>query len=157
MPEVKIINLTKKFKSLKGGEITALDRINLVIKNKKYNTLLGPSGCGKTTLLRIITGLIKPTKGKILFDKEEVTEFSPQDRNIGFVFQHFAVFPHLDVWHNASYGPVVKGWPDKKIKKAAKKNLELVGLLKRAKALPSELSGGMLQRLGLANWGLPKV
>lgn len=150
MPEVKIINLTKKFKSLKGGEITALDRINLIIKNKKYNTLLGPSGCGKTTLLRIITGLIKPTKGKILFDKKEVTEFLPQDRNIGFVFQHFAVFPHLDVWHNVSYGPVVKGWPDEKIKKATKKNLELVGLFKRANALPSELSGGMLQRLGLA-------
>lgn len=150
MPTIKIINLTKKFKSQKGGEITALDKVDLAIKDKKYNTLLGPSGCGKTTLLRIIAGLLKPTHGKVLFDKRDMTEVFAQDRNIGFVFQHFAIFPHLDVWHNVSYGPVVKGWLEKDIKKATKKNLKLVGLLNRANALPKELSGGMQQRLGLA-------
>jgi len=150
MPKVKIINLTKKFKSQKNKEITALDKVDLVIKDKQYNTLLGPSGCGKTTLLRIIAGLLKPTRGKVLFDKKNITECPAQNRNIGFVFQHFAIFPHLDVWHNVSYGPVVKGWPEKNIKKATKKNLKLVGLLDRANALPKELSGGMQQRLGLA-------
>lgn len=150
MPEVKIINLTKKFRSSKEDDITALNQVNLTIKDKKYNTLLGPSGCGKTTLLRIIAGLLKPSSGKILFNKKNVTELSSQARNIGFVFQHFAVFPHFDVWHNVSYGPVVRGWLKEKIEKTTKENLELVGLLKRANALPSELSGGMQQRLGLA-------
>ncbi|MBU4257007.1 ATP-binding cassette domain-containing protein [Patescibacteria group bacterium] len=118
MPEVEIINLTKKYKSQKGEKITALNDVNLKIEDKHYNTLLGPSGCGKTTLLRIVAGLIKPTRGKILFDNKDVTDVLPEERNIGFVFQDFAVFPHLDVWHNVSYGPTVKGWPKEKIKKA---------------------------------------
>ncbi|MBU4347063.1 ATP-binding cassette domain-containing protein [Patescibacteria group bacterium] len=104
---------------------------------------MGPSGCGKTTLLRIIAGLIKPTCGKILFDNKNVTDVLPEERNIGFVFQDFAVFPHLDVWHNVSYGPTVKGWPKEKIKKTTLENLKLVGLANRPKSLPKELSGGM--------------
>lgn len=151
MPEIKIINLTEKFKSLKGDvEILALDQVNLTIENKKYNTLLGPSGCGKTTLLRIIAGLIEPTEGQVLFDGKDMANIPTQDRNIGFVFQDFAIFPHLDVWHNVSYGPVVKGWPDKEIEETTKSNLKMVGLLNRTNALPIELSGGMQQRLGLA-------
>ncbi|MFC1598570.1 ABC transporter ATP-binding protein [Patescibacteria group bacterium] len=150
MPKVEIKNLTKIYQGLKGDKITALKQVNLIIKNKKYNTLLGPSGCGKTSLLKIICGLLKPTKGKILFDKKDVTGLSPQARDVGFVFQHFATFPHLDVWHNVSYGPVVHGWSQKKIKEAVERNLKLVGLLHRANAMPDELSGGMRQRLGLA-------
>lgn len=151
MPQVEIVNLSKEFISAKGKEIiVALEGVNLVIEDKKYNTLLGPSGCGKTTLLRIIAGLTEPTSGKIFFDKKDMTNVPVQDRNIGFVFQNFAIFPHLDVWHNVSYGPVVKGWPDEEIKRITKKNLNMVGLLKRANALPGELSGGMQQRLGLA-------
>jgi len=151
MPEIKIVNLTKKYRSIKGNEIiTALDGVNLTIENKKYNTLLGPSGCGKTTLLRIIGGLIEPTSGRVFFDGKDMTDVSTQDRNVGFVFQNFAIFPHLDVWHNVCYGPAVKGWPDEEIKEITEKNLKIVGLLERANALPSELSGGMQQRLGLA-------
>lgn len=150
MPEVEIKNLTKKYKSQKGEKITALNDVNLKIEDKHYNTLLGPSGCGKTTLLRIVAGLIKPTRGKIFFDNKDVTDILPEERNIGFVFQDFAVFPHLDVWHNVSYGPTVKGWPKEKIKKTTLENLKLVGLANRPKALPKELSGGMQQRLGLA-------
>ena len=150
MPKVEIKNLTKKFKTSKNEIITALNKVNLVIQNKKYNTLLGPSGCGKTTLLKIITGIYKPTKGKLLFDDKDVVNSTIQERDIGFVFQHFAIFPHLDVWHNVSYGPVVKGWSQKEVAKTTKQNLKLVGLLKRSGSLPSELSGGMQQRLGLA-------
>jgi ABC-type Fe3+/spermidine/putrescine transport system ATPase subunit len=151
MPEVKIVNLTKKFKSLKGdGIITALDRVNLTIENKKYNTLLGPSGCGKTTLLKSIAGLLEPTSGEIFFDGKEMTDVPTQDRNVGFVFQNFAIFPHLDVWHNVSYGPLVKGWSEEEIRKTTEGNLKMVGLWERANAVPSELSGGMQQRLGLA-------
>ncbi len=150
MPEVEIIGLTKKFKSAKGEEVLALDNLNLSIPNKKYSTLLGPSGCGKTTLLRIITGLISPTGGRILFDGEDVSRRLPQERDIGFVFQHFSIFPHMDVWHNTAYGPLVRGWKKDDIARAVESNLKLVGLDDRPRALPHELSGGMRQRLGLA-------
>lgn len=150
MPKINIINLTNIYQGLKGDKIIALDKVNLVIQDKMYNTLLGPSGCGKTTLLRCIAGLLKPTSGVIKFDNKEVTALTTQERDIGFVFQDFATFPHLDVWHNVSYGPVVKGWPEKKIIETTEKNLKLVGLADRGNAMPYELSGGMRQRLGLA-------
>jgi ABC-type Fe3+/spermidine/putrescine transport system ATPase subunit len=149
MPNIEIKNLSKKY--LSGHkEVVALDNINLQIDGNKYHTLLGPSGCGKTTLLRTIAGLIAPTDGYVLFDNQDVSKRSTQDRDVGFVFQQFAVFPHLDVWHNTAYGPIIKGWPEAEIKKAVDKNLKLVGLSSRGDALPSELSGGMKQRLGLA-------
>lgn len=150
MPLVNIKNLCMKFKSAKGREVKALNDINLEIPNKQYNILLGPSGCGKTTLLRIIAGLIKPSEGEVHFDGQDILGKSSQERDIGFVFQHFATFPHLDVWHNVSYGPLVRGWKNEDIVKLTKKSLKLVGLLDRKDALPSELSGGMRQRLGLA-------
>jgi len=150
MSKVEIKKVNKIFKSKKGEEIQALTDINLNIESRKYHTLLGPSGCGKTTLLRMIAGLIEPTNGSICFDGKDITGTPTQDRNIGFVFQHFAIFPHLDVWHNTSYGPLVKGYCQKDIDKLVEKNLKMVGLDKRGTALPAELSGGMRQRLGLA-------
>ena len=150
MPNVKIVNLRKVFKSVREESVVALERLNLDIPDKKYSTLLGPSGCGKTTLLRIITGLITPTEGQVLYGREDMAKKPPQDRDIGFVFQHFSIFPHMDVWHNAAYGPTVRGWKPDDISSAVESNLKLVGLYDRAKALPDELSGGMRQRLGLA-------
>jgi ABC-type Fe3+/spermidine/putrescine transport system ATPase subunit len=149
MPKIEIKNLTKKYISGKQ-EVIALNKVNLQIESGKYHTLLGPSGCGKTTLLRTIAGLQEATSGKILFDGKDVSGLPPQDRDIGFVFQQFAVFPHFDVWHNTAYGPTIKGWPEAEIKESVEKNLKLVGLYGRGDALPSELSGGMKQRLGLA-------
>lgn len=149
MPEIEIKNLKKVYPSA-DGEVVALDDINLHIKKGHYNTLLGPSGCGKTTLLRCIAGLIEPSEGKILFDGQDVAPLSAQDRHIGFVFQHFAVFPHLDVWDNVAYGPTIQGWKKEEIKKAVESNLRRVGLSDRPNAMPLELSGGMRQRLGLA-------
>jgi ABC-type Fe3+/spermidine/putrescine transport system ATPase subunit len=149
MYKIEIKNLTKKFTS-GSKEVTALDNINLRIERNKYHTLLGPSGCGKTTLLRAIAGLEKATGGEILFDGKDVSNLPTQDRDIGFVFQQFAIFPHLDVWNNTAYGPVIKGWKKKAIKDAVEKNLRLVGLSGRSDAMPYALSGGMKQRLGLA-------
>jgi len=149
MPEIEIRNLEKTFCSA-NEKVIALNDINLKIKKGDYNILLGPSGCGKTTLLRCIAGLVGPTKGEILFDGENVENLSVQDRHIGFVFQHFAIFPHLDVWHNVAYGPTIQGWSEKEIKKSVKSNLKRVGLSDRPNAMPNELSGGMRQRLGLA-------
>lgn len=149
MPEIEIRNLKKIFKTL-DGDVAALDNINLRIKKGHYNTILGPSGCGKTTLLRSIAGLIKPTSGEILFDGKNVENLSVQERRIGFVFQHFAIFPHLDVWDNVAYGPTIQGWKKEEIEKSVKSNLKRVGLADRPNAMPGELSGGMRQRLGLA-------
>lgn len=149
MPEIEIKNLKKIYKTV-DGDVAALDDISLRIKEGDYNTILGPSGCGKTTLLRCIAGLIDPTEGEMLFDGKNIGNVSVQDRKIGFVFQHFAVFPHLDVWHNVAYGPTIRGWKKEDIEKAVRSNLKRVGLSERPHAMPNELSGGMQQRLGLA-------
>ncbi len=149
MPNIEIKNLSKKYTSGKQ-EIVALDNINLHIESCKYHTLLGPSGCGKTTLLRTIAGLNEATSGEIYFNNKNVSHLPAQDRDIGYLFQQFAIFPHLDVWHNTAYGPIIKGWGEKKIKEDVEKYLKLVGLADRSDAMPKELSGGMKQRLGLA-------
>ncbi len=149
MSDIVIKNLSKKFTSGRQ-QVIALDNINLKIERHKYHTLLGPSGCGKTTLLRTIAGLIDATSGEIFFDGKSVSNLPTQDRDIGFVFQQFAIFPHLNVRNNTAYGPVVKGWSAEEINDAVETNLKLVGLSDRSDAMPQELSGGMKQRLGLA-------
>jgi ABC-type Fe3+/spermidine/putrescine transport system ATPase subunit len=149
MPEIEIKNLRKIYKTV-DKDVPALDDINLHIHKGDYNTILGPSGCGKTTLLRCIAGLIDPTSGQILFDGKDVSHTSVQDRHVGFVFQHFAIFPHLDVWHNVAYGPTIQGWSKEEIAESVTSNLKRVGLEDRPHAMPAELSGGMRQRLGLA-------
>lgn len=149
MPTIEIKNLHKRYIS-GAQEVTALKDINLHIENQKYHTLLGPSGCGKTTLLRTIAGLLPATSGEILFDNKSVSKLPTQERDIGFVFQQFAIFPHLDVWHNTAFGPIIQGWTEDEISSAVEKNLKLVGLYGRQDAMPNDLSGGMKQRLGLA-------
>ncbi|TRO43103.1 ABC transporter ATP-binding protein, partial [Candidatus Bathyarchaeota archaeon] len=88
MPKIRVVNLTKKF-----GNVTALDNINLEVHDQEYFSLLGPSGCGKTTLLRLIAGLIEPTAGEIWIGDRRVDDVPPEERDIGFVFQTFALFP----------------------------------------------------------------
>ena len=147
MPEVRLVNVTKTFD---GGRIVAVDHVNLHVKDGEYLTLLGPSGCGKTTTLRIIAGLVEPDEGQVYIGGRLVTDVPPEDRDIGFVFQTFALFPHMTVWENVTYGPRVKNWPESEIRRVAKEALEMVGLYERADAYPRELSGGMMQRVGLA-------
>ncbi len=154
MPNIELKKITKKFTSInevtKGEIITAVDDVNLKIKKHSYNTLLGPSGCGKTTLLRIIAGLEKPTEGKIFFDKSEITEMPTQERNIGFVFQNYSLFPHMDIWHNVSYGPMARNKFTQEAEKYIHNILKMVKLDDRINAYPSELSGGMQQRVAVA-------
>lgn len=145
MPDVRIINVSKKF-----GKIVAVDNVSLHIHEKEYFSLLGPSGCGKTTLLRLIAGLIQPDKGEIYFGDKPVGDMPPEDRDIGFVFQTFALFPHMTVWDNVTYGPRVKGFDMKKAGTIGHEVLEMVKLHERLDALPSELSGGMMQRTAVA-------
>jgi ABC-type Fe3+/spermidine/putrescine transport system ATPase subunit len=145
MPNVRVVNLTKKF-----GNIVALDNVNLEIRDKEYFALLGPSGCGKTTLLRLIAGLIEPDSGEIYIGDKRVDDVPPEDREIGFVFQTFALFPHMTAWENVNYGPRVKNFDLKEAGTIGHEVLELVKLHERLNAYPNELSGGMMQRIAVA-------
>lgn len=145
MPDVRIENVTKKF-----GKLTAVNNVSLHIHDKEYFALLGPSGCGKTTLLRLIAGLIPPDKGDIYIGDKLVNDVPPEDRDIGFVFQTFALFPHMNVWNNVIYGPRVKGFDMKKAATIGDEVLEMVRLHERLDAFVNELSGGMMQRIAVA-------
>jgi len=128
----------------------AVDNVSLQIHDKEYFSLLGPSGCGKTTLLRMIAGLIEPSEGEVYIDNKLVTKLPPEDRGIGFVFQTYALFPHMDVWDNVTYGPRVKAWEETRSESIGREMLEMVRLYERKDALPHELSGGMMQRVALS-------
>ena len=145
MPEVRLVNVTKKY-----GKIVAVDNVSLQIHDKEYFSLIGPSGCGKTTLLRMVSGLVQPDKGEIYIDDRLVTSVPPEDRGIGFVFQTYALFPHMNVWDNVTYGPRVKALESKESERIGREMLEMVRLFERLDAFPSELSGGMMQRVALA-------
>jgi len=145
MPEVRLENISKKY-----GKIIAVDNVSLQIRDKEYFCLLGPSGCGKTTLLRLIAGLVEPDKGEIYIENRLVNSVPPEDRGIGYVFQDYALFPHMNVWENVTYGPRVKALGSEESEKLGREMLEMVRLFERLDAFPSELSGGMMQRVALA-------
>ncbi|MGA2768857.1 MAG: ABC transporter ATP-binding protein [Candidatus Bathyarchaeia archaeon] len=145
MPDVVIENVTKRF-----GKLVAVDGVSLHVRDKEYFALLGPSGCGKTTLLRLIAGLIQPDEGKIYIGNRLVNNVPPEDRDVGFVFQTFALFPHMNAWNNVTYGPRVKGFDMKKAGTIGHEVLEMVRLNERLDAFPNELSGGMMQRIAVA-------
>ncbi|TET63205.1 ABC transporter ATP-binding protein [Candidatus Bathyarchaeota archaeon] len=145
MPNVRLVNVTKKF-----GSIVAVDCVSLHIYDKEYFSLLGPSGCGKTTLLRLIAGLVQPDEGEIYIGDKLVNNVPPEDRDIGFVFQTFALFPHMNAWDNVIYGPRVKGFDMKKAATIGHEVLEMVRLHERLDAYTNELSGGMMQRIAVA-------
>jgi ABC-type Fe3+/spermidine/putrescine transport system ATPase subunit len=147
MPDVELKNVAKTFDK---GRIVAVDHIDLHVRDKEYLTLLGPSGCGKTTTLRMIAGLELPTEGEISIGERLVSNLPPEYRDIGYVFQEYALFPHMDVWDNVTYGPRVKGWEEEKSERVGREMLELVRLFERTDAFPVELSGGMRQRIALA-------
>jgi len=147
LPKIKLINITKTFDE---GKVLAVDNISLTIEDGDYVFLLGPSGCGKTTTLRMIAGLEKPTKGKILIDEKDVDGIPPEDRDMGFIFQHFEIFHHLTVWENVTFGLEMRGYEESYIIKKAKKALEIVGLLNYADEFPSIFGNPGLQKLGIA-------
>ena len=145
MPHIEIKNLSKGY-----GKVKAIDNVNLEVFDKEYLTLLGPSGCGKTTILRSIAGLVQPDHGEILFDGKNITNLPPDERDIGMVFQHFMVFPFLDVWDNVTYPLRIKGKSEAEIEEIAGKALNLVGLSRRINEMPEELSAPEMQKVGLA-------
>lgn len=146
---IEIRNLTKRF-----GSFTALDNISLKIPVGQLMALLGPSGCGKTTLLRIIAGLESADRGQILFSGEDATGRHVRERQVGFVFQHYALFPHMTVFENVAFGlrvrPRQQRLPAAQIRDRVLELLKLVQLDWLANRYPAQLSGGQRQRIALA-------
>ncbi len=145
MPDIDINQVSKHY-----GAVRALHNASLNVKNGEYIVLLGPSGCGKTTLLKIIAGIIEPTSGSVSIGKKNMAGLPPEERNIGFVFQNYALFPHLSVLDNSMYGLVARGEIPDSAKRIATEMLKLVHLENRQDASPKDLSGGMQQRLSIA-------
>jgi iron(III) transport system ATP-binding protein len=132
------------------GEIIAVRNIDLEVRPGELMTLLGPSGCGKTTTLRMIAGFQPPSSGRILIAGRDVTNVAANQRDIGFVFQNYALFPHLTIFGNVAYGLQVRNKSGSEIDRAVAEALELVGLAGFGERLPNELSGGQQQRVALA-------
>jgi len=147
--EVRVQNLRKEF-----GRFPALHDVSLDIRSSELIALLGPSGSGKTTLLRLIAGLESPTEGQIFFGDEDASKKTVQQRNIGFVFQHYALFRHMTVLDNIAFGLKVRTAsrrpPRAEIHRRAVELLELVQLNGLEKRYPAQLSGGQRQRVALA-------
>ena len=123
MPTVRIVNISKKY-----GPITAVEKANLEIENKEYVCIIGPSGCGKTTLIKCIEGIIEPSEGEIYVDDVPISKIPIQDRGVGYVFQEIALFPHMSVYENVSYGPLVKGWRTTQAKTLINEMLDMMVL-----------------------------
>jgi ABC-type Fe3+/spermidine/putrescine transport system ATPase subunit len=144
-----VTDLTKVF-ATDSGPITAVDRINFELSGDEFFTMLGPSGCGKTTTLRMVAGLEAITSGTIAFDGQDFSRFSPSDRNIGMVFQSYALFPHLTVFDNAAYGLRTRGVAASSVRRKVDEILDLLGLRDLASRYPADLSGGQQQRVSIA-------
>jgi iron(III) transport system ATP-binding protein len=144
-PAVRFEAVTKRY-----GEVVAVDHVAFDIAPGTLVTLLGPSGCGKTTTLRLIAGLEQASGGRILIDGTDVTALSAAERDVSMVFQSYALFPHMDVMENVSYGLKAMGLKKAEVAARAAEKLALVGLSGYEKRQPSELSGGQQQRVAVA-------
>jgi sulfate transport system ATP-binding protein len=142
---ISIRNVTKRF-----GNYVALDDVSLDVPAGSLLALLGPSGSGKTTLLRVIAGLEAADRGIVLHHDEDVTSRSPRDRNVGFVFQHYALFRHMTVFENVAFGLRVRKTPRSRVDDRVRELLHLVRLEGFGGRYPSQLSGGQRQRVALA-------
>ena len=142
---VRIVNAVKKY-----GSFTALNEVSLDIREGEFFTLLGPSGCGKTTLLRMIAGFNSIEGGEFYFGSRLINDVPAHKRDIGMVFQNYAIFPHLSVEENVAYGLKARKVPQAEINKRVAEALELVQIAHLAKRRPNELSGGQQQRVALA-------
>ncbi len=133
-----------------GTDVRAVDSVSLHVEAGELVTLLGPSGCGKTTTLRMIAGLEMATSGKILIGGTDVTQLPATDRDVSMVFQSYALFPHMSVMENVSYGLRISKMRKSEVVERAQHGLDLVGLSGYGNRLPSELSGGQQQRVAVA-------
>lgn len=143
MPRIELKGITKMF-----GKVAAVKDLNLVIEDREFVTLLGPSGCGKTTTLRMISGLETPTSGeividgKVVFSSEKQLNLSPDKRDVGLLFQNYALWPHMTVYQNIAFGLENLKWKKEDIARKVTEMGELVKISELMARYPSELSGG---------------
>jgi sulfate transport system ATP-binding protein len=142
---IEVQSISKRF-----GDFRALDDVALEVAEGSLTALLGPSGSGKSTLLRIVAGLEAPDSGVVLIDGSDVTSARPQERGIGFVFQHYAAFTHMTVRENIAFGLRIRKRPRAEVRERVDELLSLVGLTTWAEQRPAQLSGGQRQRMALA-------
>jgi sulfate transport system ATP-binding protein len=142
---IVVAGVSKRF-----NEFVALDDVSVEVERGSLTALLGPSGSGKSTLLRVIAGLERPDAGSVTISGLDVTHRPPQDRGVGFVFQHYAAFKHMTVWDNVAFGLTIRKRPKEQVRARVAELLELVQLEGLAKRYPAQLSGGQRQRMGLA-------
>src|SRR5512137_908760 len=142
---IRLDDVVKRF-----GTLEAVSHVSLDIKDGELFTLLGPSGCGKTTILRLVGGFHKPDQGRIYFGDKEVSALAPYERNIGMVFQNYALWPHMTVTNNVAYGLKLKKIPTSEIAGKVSRALKLVNLTGLETRYPGQLSGGQQQRVALA-------
>ena len=147
---IRIDGISKQFSHRVKGLVYAVRDVSLAVEPGELLTLLGPSGCGKTTTLRMIAGFERPDTGRVLIGDQDVTGLMANERNIGFVFQNYALFPHLTVFENVAYGLRVKKMLGSEIGTAVHDVLALVGLTGYDRQYPHQLSGGEQQRVALA-------
>ncbi len=143
--EITIQNLFKTF----DGEKYILKNINLKVRAGEFVVLLGPSGCGKSTLLRIISGLEKPSSGKIFIDNQDISNLPPKDRDIAMVFQSYALYPHLTVYENIAFSLKIKGVKKEVIDKKVRETAKMLGIEHHLMSKPKEISGGERQRVAV--------
>ncbi|AYD03755.1 ABC transporter ATP-binding protein [Neorhizobium sp. NCHU2750] len=144
--EVRLENLTKHY----SGQVVAVDNVSLTVKAGEILALLGPSGCGKTTCLRMVAGLVDPTSGEIVVGGKPTTNTPVHRRNVGMLFQNYALFPHMTVAENVAFGLEMRGVGKAERETRVKQALDLVQLLHFGDRLPAQLSGGQQQRVALA-------
>jgi iron(III) transport system ATP-binding protein len=148
--QLALERVTKRFQSPEGREVVAVDDASIAVAGGEFVTLLGPSGCGKTTTLRMVAGFEQPTSGQILLDGRDVSRLSPDKREMGMVFQSYALFPHLSVFENVAYGLRLRGRRGGSLNEAVKRILASVNLTGLEERRPSALSGGQQKRVALA-------
>jgi iron(III) transport system ATP-binding protein len=148
-PDLQVRSLTKTFETPEGPT-TAVQSVNLDVHGDEFFSLLGPSGCGKTTTLRMIAGLETATSGEIIFNGRNLAGLAPAQRNLGMVFQSYALFPHLTVFENAAYGLRIRQKKGVNLRQRVEELLGILGLAGLANRYPADLSGGQQQRVSIA-------
>jgi len=145
MPEIKAVGLHKGY-----GKVKALDGVDITIREGEYITIVGPSGCGKTTLIKSIAGVVIPDSGDVYIDEKKVTPLPIEDRGAGYVFQEIALFPHMNIYDNVSYGLMVRGVDSGERSGPVEEMLHMMNLDGYASLYPKELSGGARQKTAIS-------
>ncbi|WP_408958646.1 ABC transporter ATP-binding protein [Natrinema sp. 74] len=145
MARVRLENVTKRYEN-----ITAVDDVSMVIEDGEFVTFVGPSGCGKSTTMETVAGLTQPTEGRIYIGDDDVTNLAPKDRGVAMVFQNIALFPHMDVYENISFGLRLRKYDDEEIRRRVEEAASVVQLEGMLDRMPDELSGGQRQRVAIA-------